>query len=112
MSYLSKSKWMSLRSATAATSLGAGRLVGVAVGAGVVVVPPLVVPLLLVGPPPLEGWAAAVVAPGVVAAAPVGEGAAAWVVAGRFAQPTSTTPRPGTKASLTLEQRRSMFPPF
>src|SRR2546421_12085456 len=105
MSYLSKSKWMSLRSATAANSLGAGRLVGVAVGAGVVVVPPLVVPLLLVGPPPLEGWAAAAVAPGVVAAPPAGAGAAPRVGAGPLRRPTRQPPGKSSSPGLQREKR-------
>jgi hypothetical protein len=37
----------------------------------------------------------------VVAAAPVGAGAAACVVAGRFAQPVSTTPNSSSDAIVT-----------
>src|SRR5258705_11720471 len=104
MSYLSKSKLMSFRSAMAANSLGAGRAV-----VGAAVVPGVVAGALLPGV--LAGAVAAIV-PGVVAAAPVGAGAAAWVVAGRLAQPTSTTPRTSSVANMTWEQRLSMFPPF
>src|SRR5262249_36690663 len=91
MSYLSKSKNTSFSSATATNSFGDGRAPGVGVlepadpapeGVGAAVVSDE------------DGAGTAVMLPGVVAAAPVGAGAAATcVVAGRLAQPVALTPR-------------------
>src|SRR5215510_7006824 len=102
MSYLSKSKKMSFRSATAAKSRGAGRALPLVLPLGVgVAVPPgctLVVPPEPLGPdgpePPDDP-----VAP----ATPVGAGADAAVVAGRFAQLTITTT--STRRATTLPTR-------
>jgi hypothetical protein len=61
-------------------------------------------------PPEVGGCAAAGVldgVDGVVCAAPVGAGAAAWVVAGRFAQPASNAPVTSNDASVTYTPRLS-----
>src|SRR5438309_297355 len=81
MSYLSKSKWMSLSSGIVANSAGTGRAV-VAAGAAAGV--------LEVGSGALG--AGADVAGGAAGAGTGGGGVAAEVVAGRFAQPAATTP--------------------
>ena len=48
----------------------------------------------------------------VVDVEPVGAGAAAWVVAGRLAQPLSTAAATSSEVSARCEQRVSMTPPF
>src|SRR6266404_4649277 len=91
MSYLSKSKNTSTSSGTAAKSCTAGR--AVLLGAGVVVA--------AVGVSLCTG-----------AGAGVGVGAAACVVAGRLAQPLSTTAATSNDESTRCEQRVSMTSPF
>src|SRR5262249_27369593 len=101
MSYLSKSKNTSVRAATGAKSCTAGR--AVVVGAGVAV-PPVAPPLCICCGPP-DGAA-------VLVAAPVGAGAAACVVAGRFAQPLRATAATSRNEDARCEQRGSRTPPF
>src|SRR5467141_2798624 len=101
MSYLSKSKNTSASSGTAAKSCTAGR--AVLLGAGVVVA--------AVGGALCTGAGAGGVA-AVVLAEPVGAGAAACVVAGRLAQPLSTTAATSSDESSRCEQRVSMTSPF
>jgi hypothetical protein len=48
----------------------------------------------------------------VVDAAPVGAGAAAWVVAGRLAQPLATTAAMSRDVRASCVLRVSMTPPF
>src|SRR5215470_13828655 len=102
MSYLSKSKNTSVRSATEAKSCTAGR--AVVVGPGVAVPPLGAAPLCICCGPP-DGAA-------VLVAAPVGAGAAACVVAGRFAQPLRATAATSRNENARCEQRVSMTPPF
>jgi hypothetical protein len=117
MSYLSKSKWMSRSSATSAKSFTGGRA-GVAVD-----VPPLVVGAavdgwaleavpLLPGDVKSLGRAGAAPVPPVVPAAPVGAGADACVVAGRFAHPVAATAAISNEPRTTCEQRVPMLPSF
>src|SRR5262245_16921234 len=93
-SYLSKSKNTSFSSATATNSFGDGRVLG-----GVALVPAPEDPApegvgAAVADEPEDGAGAAVMLPGVVAAAPVGAGAdETCVVAGRLAQPAAPTPK-------------------
>jgi hypothetical protein len=49
---------------------------------------------------------------GVVLAVPVGAGAAAWVVAGRLAQPLPTTATTSSDVTTRNEPRVTMTPPF
>src|SRR5215510_9401204 len=95
MSYLSKSKNTSFSSATATNSFGDGRVPGVDVLDPAPEDPaPEGVGAAVVSDEPEVGAGAAVMLPGVVAAAPVGAGAAeTCVVAGRLAQPVALTPR-------------------
>jgi hypothetical protein len=61
----------------------------------------------------MAGGVVAAPLPGVVAAAAVGAGADAWVVAGRFAQPARSTAKSSTDVIVTLTKRRgSMSPPL
>src|SRR6266852_4594963 len=108
-SYLSKSKKMSLRSAIAANSRGTGRA------------PPAVLPPLGVGVPlpprvpPGCTAAGALEAPSdgpldgpVDPATPVGAGAEAAVVAGRFAQLTKTTTNVSKAKTLAIRREHEM----
>src|SRR5687767_9755086 len=103
---------MSCSSGTAAKSLTAGR------GGGVAVAVPGVgdVPAGGCIDEPCEGPCACVPGcacwlPGVVLAVPVGAGAAAWVVAGRLAQPLPTTATTSSDATTRKKPRLTMTPP-
>src|SRR3990167_5602385 len=99
MSYLSKAKWMSFRSAIAVNSFGDGRavVVGAAAGAGA--------GAGLVGAAML-GAGGALGCAGVVAAGggAVGAGADAWVVAGRLAPPARARASSGPPGSVPAER--------
>src|SRR5204863_4944230 len=108
MSYLSKSNWMSLRFGFAANSAAGGRAgagVGVGVGVGAA------------GGVPAGGGCGVGAGVGGVAgvvdvAAPVGAGADAAVIAGRFAQPARTTTDSNKETMIPFRQRLAMIPPF
>src|SRR5438046_392705 len=92
MSYLSKSKKTSFKSAMAVKSRGTGRAPPLGLTVGVAVAGVLVLGCMGVAPE-LAG-ALGLAGDPVAPAAPVGAGADAAIVAGRFAQPTMTTTSP------------------
>src|SRR5919108_748949 len=104
---------MSCSSGMAVNPPGSGRGVGAGVGAGVGVA---------VAPPPpgcaVDGVEGVAVVLGwlelgaIVVAVPVGAGAAACVVAGRFAHPLPIAARTSSDVTIQNEPRVAMTPPF